>query len=209
MATVSRVNGFRLVRNAVDGLDGMLELAYIPASDAVNTSVGDLVKLSSGNAPVTGAVPVVRITGATDVPYGVVVGIAFEGVGDPSQNTPPVNDLNTPIYRKASTGRYVYIVTDPNSIFEVQLTGSGLSAAAVQGYIGKNISPSLGAGSNTSSGSSSMTADQATVATTATLPLKVVGFPNRPDNVPGDTYFSVWVRPNNFSTGTGTGTAGV
>jgi hypothetical protein len=37
----------------------------------------------------------------------------------------------------------------------------------------------------------------------------VVGFPNRPDNIPGDVYFSYYVKLNNAQYGTGTGQAGV
>jgi hypothetical protein len=53
-----------------------------------------------------------------------------------------------------------------------------------------------------------MQLDSSGLATTATLPLKVVGFPNRPDNIPGDTYFSYYVKLNNTVNGTGTGSTG-
>jgi hypothetical protein len=36
-----------------------------------------------------------------------------------------------------------------------------------------------------------------------------VGFPNRPDNIPGDPFFSFWVKLNTSQLATGTGTAGV
>lgn len=209
MASVNRLNGFRLVKNLAGGaMTGQLELAFIPASDASVVMPGDAVKVLSGagRSP-TGAVAVTRVAAGTDVPYGIVVGIAFEGVGD-VMNMPPVNDLNTPIYRRASTDRYVYVVTDPNAVFEVQSAQSGLSAATVLGYIGKNAGFSISAG-NTSSGSSGFGLDTTSVAVTATLPLKIIGYPNRPDNLAGDTYFSFWVKLNNTQLGTGTGQAGV
>jgi hypothetical protein len=191
-------------------MTGQVELCYVPASDSTALFVGDVVKLSSGNASqANGAPAVVRVASGTDVPYGVVIGITFEGVDDPTVTVPQVANLNTPVYRPASTARYVLVCTDPNAIYEVQLSSSGNSASTVAGYVGKNAGPALGSGGSTTTGASSMTLDTTSVATTATLPFKVVGFPHRPDNNAGDTYFSMWVKANNFSSANGTGSAGV
>lgn len=207
MASVSRINGFRPVKSLIDGWIGNLETVFVPASDSSVIMVGDPVKQLTGAARnPSGAMGVTRISGATDVVYGIVVGISFEGVGD-TVNVPPVTDLNTPVYRRASTDRYLLVVTDPNVIFEVQLSTSGNSASTVTGYVGKNASPTTTAGSTTS-GASGVSLDTTTVATTSTLSFKIVGFPNRPDNQPGDTYFSVYVKLNAGSYA-GAGTAGV
>lgn len=210
MASVNRLNGFKLVRvlGAVSDFSAQFELVYVPASDSSVIMVGDAVKQLTGAArQLNGAMGVTRVSAATDVPYGIVVGIAFEGVGD-AINMPPVNDLNTPVYRRASTDRYLYVVTDPNAVFEVQGSQTALTAATVAALVGKNASFSISAG-NTASGSSGFALDTTSGATTATLPLKVMGYPNRPDNVPGDTYFSFYVKLNNTALGTGTGQAGV
>jgi hypothetical protein len=54
-----------------------------------------------------------------------------------------------------------------------------------------------------------MTLDAATVATTATLPLKIVGFSQRVDNEVGNASAKVLVKLNNHQFNSGTGTAGV
>lgn len=208
MASVSRPNGFKPVYNLAGGSQtGQVMLAFVPASDASVIMVGDAVKLLGDARSATGAPTVTRVAAATDIPFGVVVGISFEGVGD-SQNVPPVNDLNTPVYRRASTDRYLLVNVDPNQVYEVQYAGTSVAAATITANVGLNGQFTVTAG-NTASGASGMQLDSAGLATTATLPLKIIGFPNRPDNVPGDTYFSYHVKLNTSQLATGTGSAGV
>ena len=208
MSSVSRINGFRYVKNVVGGsMTGQAETCFVPASDATVIMVGDAVQLLGDARSPTGVPTVTRMASATGVPYGIVVGISFEGMGD-VQNMPPVNDLNTPVYRRASTDRYLLVITDPNAVFEVQLAGAGPAAAAATAMVGLNGQFLLTAG-NTSSGASGMQLDSAGQATTATLPLKIVGFPYRPDNVPGDAFFSFYVKLNGSTLSNGTGQAGV
>lgn len=208
MSSVSRINGFRLVKSLAGGsMSAQTESCFVPASDATVIMVGDAVQLLGDARSPTGAPTVTRQATATGVPYGIVVGISFEGQGD-SQNVPPVNDLNTPIYRRASTDRYLLVCTDPNAVYEVQFAGAGPVAATATANVGQNGQFLLTAG-NTASGASGMQIDSAGLNTTATLPLKIVGFPYRPDNVPGDAFFSYWVKLNAPTLGTGTGQAGV
>jgi hypothetical protein len=204
MATVSRPNGFKPVKSlSASSYTGQTNSYFVPASDASVIMVGDLVSLVAGSRSPTG-VPTVTRAGATGAVVGVVLGISFEGQGD-TMNMPPVNDLNTPIYRRASTDRYLLVADDPTITFEVQVSSSaGFAATAV----GKNASPTVTAG-NTASGASGMQLDTTTLATTATLPLKVVGYPYRPDNNLGDAFFSAYVKINNHAYGSGTGTVGV
>lgn len=207
MSSVSRLNGFRPVKTTTGApYNGQGELAFVPSSDSTVIMVGDAVKLLGDARTATGAPTVTRVSGATDIAYGIVVGILFTGVGD-VQNVPPVTDLNTPMYRRASTDRYLLVCTDPSVVYEAQYLTTSVAAATITANVGLNGSWDLTAGSTTS-GSSGMSI-AALSATTATLPLKVVGFPNRPDNLPGDTYFSYYVKLNNAQYGTGTGQAGV
>lgn len=209
MASVSRINGFRLAKT-IGGraLDGVFETFFVPASDATVIMVGDAVKLAGDARSATGLPTVTRITAATDIPVGIVVGISFEGQGD-TQNVPPVNDLNTPVYRRASTDRYLQVCIDPDAVYEVQLAGAGPAAASVTAAVGLNGQFTVTAG-NTTSGASGMQLDSAGQATTATLPLKIVGIPNRPDNIPGDAFINYYVKLNSVSFGgNGTGSAGV
>lgn len=207
MASVSRINGFRPVKTITGSpYSGQANMYFIPASDSTVVMVGDAVKLL-GDARAATGVPTVTRSGATDIPVGIVVGIVFTGVGDLT-NTPPVNDLNTPVYRRASTDRYVMVADDPNIVYEVQYAGTSVSAATITANVGQNGQFTTTAG-NTTSGSSGMQLDSSGLATTATLPLKIVGFPNRPDNIPGDVYFSYYVKLNSSTMATGTGSAGV
>lgn len=208
MASVSRINGFRPVKTVTGApYNGQGEVCFVPASDSTVIMVGDAVQLLGDARAATGVPTVTRQATATGVPYGIVVGILFSGVGD-TQNVPPVNDLNTPVYRRASTDRYVLVCTDPSVIYEVQYAGTSVAAATITANVGLNGQFTTTAGSTTS-GSSGMQLDSAGLATTATLPLKIVGFPNRPDNVPGDTYFSYYVKLNGSTLSNGTGQAGV
>lgn len=208
MSTVSRINGFRPVKGLFgNGFNMQVNTYFVPASDSTVIMVGDAVKLLGDARAATGVPTVTRVSGATDIPLGIVVGIAFEGNGDLT-NIPPVNDLNTPVYRRASTDRYLLVSDDPNMVYEVQLAGAGPAAATVTAAVGLNGQFTTTAG-NTTTGASGMQLDSAGQATTATLPLKIVGIPNRPDNIPGDAFISYYVKLNATNMSQGTGSAGV
>ena len=206
MSSVSRINGFRPVKTNVGPYTGQANVYFVPASDASVIMVGDAVKFLGDARAATGVPTVTRVSAATDIPVGVVVGILFSGMGD-AQNVPPVNDLNTPIYRRTLTDRYLLVADDPNLIYEVQLAGAGPAAATVTAAVGLNGQFTVTAGS-TVSGASGMQLDSAGQAATATLPLKIVGIPNRPDNVPGDAFISYYVKLNSSTLGS-LGTTGV
>lgn len=204
MASVSRLNGFRPVKTITGApYNGQANQYFVPASDATVIMVGDLVKLGGAGRDATGIATVTRAA-AGDAILGVVVGIGFTGMGD-SQNVPPVNDLNTPVFRRASTDRYVMVADDPNLILEAQLSSA---AGYTNADLGLNVNFRATAG-NTTSGSSGFDVDIATKATTATLPLKLIGIPNRVDNVVGDPFLSVYVVANSHQLKGGTGTVGV
>jgi len=205
MSSVSRINGFRPVKTATGPYTGQANLYFLDAGNSDVVMVGDAVKLA-GDARAATGVPTVARCAATDIPIGVVVGFLFTGVGDVT-NIPPVSNLNTPVYRAASTNRYVLVADDPSLIYEVQYAGTSVAAATITANVGLNGQFTTTAGSTTS-GSSGMQLDSAGLATTATLPLKIVGFPNRPDNIPGDTYFSYYVKLNAATLGS-LGTTGV
>lgn len=202
MSTVSRLAGFRPVKTISGPYTGQANIYFVPAADASVIMVGDLVKLLGDARSPTGAPTVTRLAAATDPAVGVVVGILFSGVGD-SQNVPPVNDLNTPVYRRASTDRYLLVADDPSLVFESQT-----SVSLLTGDVGLNANPRITAG-NIASGASGMDIDMASKAITATLVLKVVGFAYKPDNNIGDAFTTALVRINNHQLNSGTGSAGV
>jgi hypothetical protein len=198
MANVSRVNGLKPYKY-LNGAkyNGSVTEYFIPNNNASNVFVGDPVKLSTDGdtAAVGGLAKGVRSVvpaAATDATVGVVVGFKLD----------PTN-LNTPQFRAASAGRYVLVADDPNLLFEVQSNGTTSVAD-----VGLNASYSIAAGSTTT-GSSGVQLDQATVAVTATLPLKIVEFSQRQDNDATSANAKLIVKINNHQLGAGTGTAGV
>lgn len=207
MASVSRISGFRPVKT-ISGApySGKANLYFMASGNSDVVMVGDAVKIA-GDARAASGAPTVARCGATDIPVGVVVGILFSGVGNEVTNVPAVSDLNTPVYRRASTDRYVLVADDPNLVYEVEYAGTSVAAATITANVGQNGQFTTTAG-NTTSGSSGMQLDSAGLATTSTLPLKIVGFPNRPDNIPGDVYFSYYVTLNSSLYGS-LGTTGV
>jgi hypothetical protein len=205
MASVSSLNGFRPVKHITGApYNGQAGTYFVPAANADVIMVGDVVKLAGDGRAPTGVPTVARHAGgATEAAVGVVVGILFTGVGD-AQNIPPVTDLNTPVYRRTLTDRYLLVADAPDLVFEAQTSGATFATAD----IGSNCEVDVTAGSTTS-GSSGMAIDLANKGTTATLPLKIVGFPYRPDNQIGDTYTRAYVMINNHQYRGGDGTTGV
>ena len=191
MANGSRVYGLRLVKSLTGSENGNLETFAVLASDGTALFTGDVVK-SAGTADANGVQAVTRATANTDLPVGVIAGFL-----------PDYSNLNSPAqYRAASTARSVFLVIDPAAVFEVQA-----NAATAVADIGLNVGLAYTAGSTTT-GQSGMQADMATKATTATLPLKIVGVVQRPDQDMSDSSnwkLLVTLNTNNF----GGGTAGV
>jgi hypothetical protein len=199
MSNVSRVNGFNPIKY-LNGAsyNGQANLYFIPSGDGTAVFVGDLVKAETTGDPAASGgnalgLPSVIQAAAGNAVLGVVVGFAID----------PLN-LNSPQYRKASTGRYVYVSDDPNVLYEVQ-TSNGTAAL---GDVGNNANFAVAAGS-TSTGTSGMTLDVGTILTTATLPLKIMGFTQRVDNDNTSAAAKLLVKLNNDQYMGGTGTAGV
>lgn len=201
MANVSRVNGFRPVKY-LNGAswNGQANLYFLPSGNATNTFVGDLVKLdgtgdtAAAGGQARGITSVVQAA-ATNAVIGVIVGF----VPDPT-------NLNTPQYRAASTGRYCWVADDPNIIFEAQEDADGGALTAAD--VGQNVNVIVGTGSTTT-GASAMQVDSSTINTTATLPLRIMGFSTRVDNEVGVANAKVLVKINNHQLGSSTGVAGV
>lgn len=199
MANTSRVNGLSVVKNLIGGgSTGQVNMYFIPSGNAVNTFVGDAVKAdATGDTVAAGGsalgIQSVVQAAAGDAILGVIVGFAVSPTA-----------LNTPQYRTASTGRYVLVCDDPNTIFEVQTSNGTLAVADV----GLNASIAVAAGSTTT-GASGVTLDVGTAAVGATLALRIVGFSQRVDNDNTAANAKVLVKINNHQLGSSTGVAGV
>ena len=211
MANTSRVNGFKPVKHLTGApYNGQANIYEVPAGETIPVFVGDLVVLSGSAA--TGPYPAVEApvtAAATSGAFvGAVVGIIntkFDPVSG-SMTTGSVS-LDTPQYRAASTKTYVLVADSPDLIFEAEADGAVAAAS-----IGLNVGVVEGDGTasvgSTTTGASGMQVDASSVATTSTLPLQIVGYPNRVDNEINATYNKVYVRINTHAFGN-VGVAGV
>lgn len=168
--------GFRPVKHMNGSpYNGQVNRYMISASDTQVTNVGDLVQLSDNDALVDtagfGVYPAVeRIGSGTAVPIvGVIVG--FE---------PDYSNLNTPNYRAASTRRVALVADASDLILAAPQDAVGGVVAAAS--VGLNVAINLGTAGSSGAYASGMTIDSSTVATTATLPLQIVGVTAAPDN---------------------------
>lgn len=205
MANVSRVNGFRPVLH-IDGSpwNGQVTRYFASSSDGTAIFQGDLVKLSTASdtqgqtvipgVGAIGGVPGVTkfVAGTDSAAVGVAVGFTIN----------PLN-LNSPQYRAASTASYVLVADAPDTVFEVQYTGT---IAATSFNKNANVTD---AGGSTVTGQSGETVDGTTVATTATLPLRIHGAIQRVDNDITAANPKVLVYINNHQLNAGTGSVGV
>lgn len=193
MANTQRVNGFRPVKHLNGSpYNGQFNLYEIVAGDATATMVGDLVKTDSGTA--TDVYPTCVRHGTTgEVTSGLALGVVVGFVVDPT-------NLNTPQLRSASTKRYAMVADAPDIIFEVQ---DGATTPTTTTLIGMNTGFMATAGS-TVTGSSGMITGTTTATTTNTLPLKIVGIVNSPQNESGAAYQRLLVMINQHALGTNT-----
>lgn len=204
MANVSRVNGFRPVKHRTGApYNGQFNIYEVAAGETIPVFVGDLVVLS--NSAATSFYPAVEApvaAAATSGDYvGSVVGI-INAKWDPVEGKMTAGSmaLDTPQYRAASTKQFVMVADSPDLVFEAEA-----DAAIALASIGLNVGVVEGSGSasvgSTTTGASGMQVDGSSVATTSTLPLQIVGAPNRPDNTMNATYNKVYVRINTHAYG--------
>ncbi len=163
MANTNFPRGLVPLRDAGSKVEtGGVEQFAVAVGDATALYIGDPV-IKDGGAAADGTATVTRAAAAGPI-TGVVEGFAPNGTTDMAG------------FRAASTAAYVLVHTDPNTLYEVQA-----NTALVAANIGLNASMTVAAGS-ASSKRSGFTLDAATLATTATLPLKVVGLAQRTGN---------------------------
>lgn len=159
--------------------NGQTNVYCIPAADASAYAVGDAVKSAAGGD--ANGVQYVQKAAGTDAVRGVIVGAFPVAPGVPSLRGVTV-DLATQLIPAAKAkDYYVMVVDDPAVIFEIQDDGlSALTAAACN----KNASFTVANPSGLSQLSGSVL-NTASVATTNTLNLKIMGLIQRDDNAFG------------------------
>ena len=182
MANVNTPFGLKPVREAGSGThNGGLNMYYHPASDATALYIGDPV-VKNGSADAAGRPAVIRATAAGAI-TGVVMGFVPNGTTDMAG------------YGAASAAYYVLVDDDPDHIFEIQEDGVGGQLAAAD--IGLNADFIVAAG-NAYSKRSGVMLDTSTKATTAGLPLKIVGLSERVGTEFG-AYAKALVKINNHT----------
>lgn len=191
MANGNVARGLIPVRMA-DGspYNGAVDMFYVPASDATALYEGDPVVLA-GSADPAGVASVTRSAAAGSI-TGAVVGFA-----DATSMTAG--------FRAASTAAYVLVAHGQDVLFEIQEDAVGGAIAAAD--IGLNADIIVAAGSSYGKTSGVML-DTSTKATTVTLPLRIKGIAQRPDNELSANA-KVLVTLNNTTESPGTASAGV
>lgn len=171
MANTSRLKGFVPVKHLNGSpYNGQFNYYEIAVGDSTNTFVGDLVKYSSQAS--TDVYPVCERAGTSgEVTSGLLLGAIVGFLVD-------YTNLNTPQYRTASTKRFAMVADATDLVFQVQ---DGATVATPLASIGLNTGFQATAG-DTTTGQSKMTTGNTAATTTNTLPLKVVGVVNSPDN---------------------------
>jgi hypothetical protein len=185
MATTAAPYGLRPV-NLIGGQPyaGSTRLIKIASGYAANIFFGQPVRIGTDGtiivAPVTTTAPVTGVV-------GVFVGCTYT---DPN--------LNIPIYKQywptgtVASDAFAYVVDDPDVVFQVQA-----DAAVTQTALGANISLNnpnpLG---DTATGNSVVSADVAGINTTASLPLRIVGFVESTTSTVGDAFTDLLVKIN-------------
>lgn len=190
MANSNRVFGFIPVSTVSGADNNMAEMvcAFV-AGDSTAAFVGDLV-LFTGAANADG-IPIVKQAAATDVGLaGAIVSFDVDGAALGTMN------------RAASTAKLCKVNVDPNTVYLCQA-----NAAVPIIDLGMNYKPVVAAGS-TVTGASGMQLDYSTKATTATFPLKIVGYDRATDNTVAAAYNKVLVKINSHIFGS-VGTTGV
>jgi len=151
----------------------------IASNDSTAIFYGDFVKMTSAGV-------VTLDTGtATLTPIGVFMGCSY--------TDPNTNQLTFSQYYPASTVASdidAYVLNDP--FVEMRIQGD---ATLAQTALGNNASVVQTAGSS-SIGRSRNAFDSSSIATTATLPLKLIEFVDGPDSSIGDAYTDVIVMFN-------------
>ena len=157
------------------------KVQHIKIASAYDTAIfnGDFVKLVTAGT-------VEKDAGTTTLtPIGIFLGCKYT---DPNSSQLTFNQT-WPADTSASDAA-AYVLVDPNVLFQMQSDETVAQAA-----LGANASVVQTAGS-TSIGNSKNAFDGSTVATTNTLPVKVVDFVDGPTSSVGDTYTDVIVKFN-------------
>lgn len=205
MANVNRPNGFSPVKTLVDTWEGEGNL-YAIASDGTNTyAIGDVV-MSAAGATDAGIAYVTKWGGATTtsaLPLGIIVGFATPPVGTSLQGVSLTLEKQ---WLPLSDGlQYVFVADNPFVIFEAQFDSTAIVAADLH----KNAAVTITANQTSTLATSSPFSNLVLTApaTTATLPVRIMGLVQRQGNDIG-AYCRVLCKWNYHEYGVTAGASG-
>ena len=207
MANVNRPKGLSPIQNTGAAMWNQKASLYSVATDATNSyAIGDVVMLAAGS-DAQGVPAVTKWAGAVSVgaqPVGVIVGIR---VADPGVSLVGNSLSLEKTYLPVNSGaHYLFVVDDPDTIFELQGDVTAWAAA----HANNNCAVTITANQTTLGNGSPYSSIVATTpATTNTLPFQILGLVQRDDNAYG-SYAALQVRFNIHSrNGAVTGRTGV
>jgi len=184
MANVSRPRGLSPVGTVTGAPFNEQGQLFAIANDATNTyAIGDLVTYAGGS-DTNGVAYITKMTADSTEPLGVIVSIR---PADPGVSLQGVDIDLGKLYIPQSAGlRYVYVVTDPNVVYEIQADTYALADVFKNAGGNYTAADSL----SQSSPQSSLTLKASTVTALGTsgslgLPFTVIGFSQRSDNAAG------------------------
>lgn len=205
MANTNRPNGFSpvgLLSGAAWNEQGRL---YAIATDSSNTyAIGDVV-MSAASADANGIPYVIKWTGAaatTALPLGMIVGISVADAG--VSLVGGTLSLEKSYIGLSAGTRYVYVVDDPGVVFEAQFDSTAVAVTNLH----QNASCTVTANQTSLATSAPYSSLVLTApATTATLPIRLIGLVQRPDNAVG-AYCRVLCKWNYHEYGVTAGASG-
>lgn len=184
MSATAAPFGLRPVGNLGGTYNGSFRQYPILSSESTRICFGDLVKLTDAGTTTT----IQKDTGTTSAtPIGIFMGCRYTDLSTGQTQF-------TQVWSGAAhTNGMVYVMDDPNVLFEIQADGSvndddiAANAALVQGT------------SNATLGISRVSLDISTAANTASLPIRIVDFKGGFDGDEKGTSFPIMVCK--FNTG--------
>lgn len=186
MSSIAAPFGLRHVKNLGGRYNtNAIREIKMATNSATAIYTGDLVSVVLGQPAAATATP--TTTASANTPTGVCVGVRYtDPVNKQEMHAQylPANAVNL-----GYTNIYVKIVDDPDALFMVQADGSVALTA-----IGRNAALNNFGGSTTTG--LSTVRMSATVATTATLAVRIVDILTDGQNAPGDAYTNVIVKFN-------------
>jgi len=181
MAAVAAPYGFLPV-NLIGGqvYSGSFRQIAITTNEANSIFYGDPVTIVAG-----GTIEGERATTSVD-PIGIFMGCTYT---DSSLNYKVHNQMW--LGGTVASDGFAYVCDDPDMVFQVQADG-----AVTQAELGENAAVITYAEGNNNIGKSILAITQSTIAPTATLPFRIVGFVDGPDSSVGDAFTDCLVKWN-------------